>query len=351
MARHLRFALLGFGGLAGDVVRGPAAWWGGQQAPVAPPAPRAPARLREYDVVAALDAAGISRLDYRVRAPAAGGGSILVEQITTPDVMLAIARALGEAGFHGRAQRASQSIIVDATGDVAASAAAETAAIMARRAAPRPSSPAPSCPLPASPAAVPGPPPAGWPIGVGETREIHGMRVHLFRGSLRVTDLANAGKRGKTCGELTVSWWEGNDEADRYARELVRRIVAAPTYSAALAVARAGATRDLPGGGVQVDERPLKGVHVAPGGFEEINVRGPHVAVSAGRFEFSISDLDDRNNEPRCISGSRAGQREVARFYTWAKANRAKIPSMTMDDVMEAMEKIGVRCHYFCGVD
>jgi hypothetical protein len=42
-------------------------------------------------------------------------------------------------------------------------------------------------------------------LQVGQTREIHGWRVHRYASALRITELANAGKRGKKVAEITLN--------------------------------------------------------------------------------------------------------------------------------------------------
>lgn len=67
---------------------------------------------------------------------------------------------------------------------------------------------------------------------IGETREVNGMRVHLYDGSLHVTDIRNAGRRGKACGCVVASDWPRSAALS----DLADEVLASPNFDAARAV-------------------------------------------------------------------------------------------------------------------
>lgn len=185
-------------------------------------------------------------------------------------------------------------------------------------------------------------------LEVGKTFENEQWRIHRFRPSIRITELANAGKRGKKVREITLY------DLD-YAKDL-------PLESMVLELvmhARRGASfdrmlqaaKEMEELGAKLDVRELRGVDVIPGGFEELSIQGSGVLVEVGYNDFRVVNKADTFNESTCIPAIKGGKKGVPVFYRWVKDNQSKIRSMTFPEVLNAMKDLGVKYHQYCAMD
>lgn len=193
-----------------------------------------------------------------------------------------------------------------------------------------------------------------WPlIGAGRTLETDaGLRIHRFRDALRVLDLTHAGKRGKVCGEWSLSHWnldiDGETPEAEQLRDLVRSLPLQPSYAAALAAVRL--LKASLGWAVDLSEHEHKAVSIAPVGCVAVVLAGDGCTIRAEWDSFSVRDDSDPNNLPTVIQG-RNDTRGVRRFYGWARDNVAVLEAMTFREVCGALDRLNVRMHYFCAMD
>jgi uncharacterized protein (UPF0212 family) len=189
---------------------------------------------------------------------------------------------------------------------------------------------------------------------VGKTIETENLRIHRFRPAIQVTDLTNAGKRGKNVSILSIYDLDrivkdeqiGEKEVDEFSENLIK----ARNYNEAVGLAKQfiADMRAKHQGRVDMDEYTQKGIDVKPKDFGEIIINGKHIHVRAEYEGFSIRDLDDKNNEPTCIQTNKTS---VKSFYKWVSENKEKIEKMTMGDIMEELRKNKIDYHYYCAMD
>lgn len=184
---------------------------------------------------------------------------------------------------------------------------------------------------------------------VGETLEDEKtlVRLHMYSGSLHVTDLTFAGKRGKKVDSFNFDFFYKRDDSE--ALTAAFRIVDAALkkgYKEALKVAQQQ-SENLEA--VKVFTKQEMGVRVTPAGFKALNVDGEHVYVSVDYKGFSVKDKDDLHNEPTCISRGR--QKDVRAFYRWVKDNEAALKRMKFHDVTKMMSAEGIDFHQYCAID
>lgn len=191
-------------------------------------------------------------------------------------------------------------------------------------------------------------------LGIGDTIEAHGMRIHRYRPSLRVTDLTFAGKRGKRCLEFDL--WDldmyRNDDEMNQVYNAVDQIANAHSYAQAVQLAQAfvkSIEKWQFGSGPKFDQHELRGVDVKPAGFRAIEIHTDEFWLEADADRFSIRDLKDRYNEPTCISRGRKG--DVNTFYRWVSENEPKIRQMTYNQIVSAMMDQQIQFHSYCSVD
>jgi hypothetical protein len=189
-------------------------------------------------------------------------------------------------------------------------------------------------------------------IEFGETREVGTVRFHRYREGLKVTDLTNAGKRGKTVSELYVDVKYGPAAGDYSARlyDLCDLVCSTGNYSTVAALVDCYV--DEHSNSLRIDERTYKGIEVQPAGFEVICIRNEHMSLSAGYDDFGVNDLTDRNNEPRLIPTCHSGKKTaIKRWYAYVKANRKQLETATFSQVWDAMRQAEVKMHFYCAMD
>ena len=193
-------------------------------------------------------------------------------------------------------------------------------------------------------------------LDVGKTIESGSIRIHRYRSSIVVTDLTNAGKRGKKCDEIAAYDLDYVEDGAAWAVEdMADGIMKSRSYREAKKIIEKGMDeiKEASEGyfRVKIDERSHKGVDVAPAGFSKIEINGKHVYVKADYDSFVVRDKDDRFNEPTCIPSSRGSKTSVKMFYRWATDNENLIKRGTFGDVLHSMNKAGISYHQYCAMD
>lgn len=201
---------------------------------------------------------------------------------------------------------------------------------------------------------------ANAPLQVGRTiLSDNGMlRIRRSRGSVEVTDLTNAGKRGKRCMEARL--WDTDmirdPEVERDLENLLAHLAEVPTYQAAVNRIRGFVTAvDMfhaeVGIAPKFDERELRGVDVTPGGFAPIRIETQNFSLESDYNDFSVRSNTDKYNLPTCIPASKGGKGDIKVFYRWVTDNRAAIERMTYTELTQAMDAAGISYHSYCAMD
>jgi len=194
-------------------------------------------------------------------------------------------------------------------------------------------------------------------LPVGKTLENESWRVHRFANALRITDLTNAGKRGKRCIQYSVI-----DNVPRHDSLVMVDVVEAVTLAAKREVSAQQMELVIRGHIVsddmfskaptlQFEEDTLRGVDVMPGGFVELNLDLQYVRVEAGYDRFTIRDKVDQNNLPTCIPAISGGKKSIPVFYRWVEDNLRSIKTMKYHEVLSEMGKLGIKYHSYCAMD
>jgi len=193
-------------------------------------------------------------------------------------------------------------------------------------------------------------------LAIGQTIETDRFRIHRFGGSIRVTDLANAGKRGKMVDEFALYDidYVRDSKILRLIEQFAKVVHRAKSYKMALKMAEGIVSEaDRLGvlGSPKIEKHQYKGVRVAAPGFKPIVINTPYISVNADSDHFSVRDNVDRNNEPTLIAPTRGKVTAIKKFHEWARKNRRKLERMTFSEVSGALRKAGIDTHYFCAMD
>lgn len=181
---------------------------------------------------------------------------------------------------------------------------------------------------------------------VGQTFEAGAWRLHRYAASVRITHLANAGKRGKVCDDFRM-WRRGLHDSSELS-DVALRLACLAVDGLGLdemAVEIEVAAGDC---GAMMERKWCRGVDVAPGGFPPIRIDGARVRVVAEYDSWSVLDVIDTNNEPTLIP---LKNKDRKAFYAWAKKNEEALKTMRFNDVMRALREAGIGYHYYCAVD
>lgn len=182
---------------------------------------------------------------------------------------------------------------------------------------------------------------AGIPLG--KSWETGSIRIHRWRDMYTITELTNAGKRGKQVREMTIDprvpdvqgWMERMSEA----------LPQYDTYDQVLAFFK-DLAKDYPGQ-IQIHESVKRGVDVNPGGTTKINLKtDTGLEITAEPMYFSIKKTDvfegrtgpfnqDRSYWPRDKKGA-------AVFYNWLKANLTQANRMTIEDFQKLWAELKI---------
>jgi hypothetical protein len=205
---------------------------------------------------------------------------------------------------------------------------------------------------------VPDKAPKGKAMRVGDTVEVNGMRIHRYDPSLEVTDLSNAGKRGKLVRRFSLYDYDMMRDAEEAVEHLVASIAGARNFEAALSLAKYAvqeATRV--GQPLRIEERSLRGVDVkpaqgAPGA--EIKIDTPTFELRASAVDFHVferrpdKDPDTDNIIPPHWGAKKAAIRD---FYTWVRTNEAEIRKMTFRELGKALSDADLAYHRYATLD
>ena len=187
----------------------------------------------------------------------------------------------------------------------------------------------------------------------GNTFEGPNIRFHAFRTAYRVWDLTNAGKRGKTVDVFAL--YHIDDVRDEALGDDIIRFgfrLKNMRYDAALAMAQQLVSRSKAlGEPLDLEVHQEKGIAVMPAGYEPIEIRTGDVFIEATYDSFVIRDRMDKNNLPVCIPAAKGGKASVPAFYRWIKDNMAKVQNLRFYQILELMQKEGIKYHTYCAMD
>lgn len=197
-------------------------------------------------------------------------------------------------------------------------------------------------------------------LPLGKTFQNELVRIHRYSNSLRVTDLTNAGKRGKKCDELTVMPtvdYEGDH--DQWLARMAGLFLdqAGGGYRAIFRFIK-DVQHDFPTE-ISIEVESLRGIDVEPfGEIFEFEIPQPNKAW----IEVRVSPTDFRvinhaymrhptdPTKPGFIHDSRyfpMKREDAAAFYAWMKDNHARARRfMNMDMFRKTWQTLGVKYDY-----
>jgi hypothetical protein len=192
------------------------------------------------------------------------------------------------------------------------------------------------------------------PLPVGRGTFTQHLKLHHYTGSLRITDLQNAGKRGKKVKQLSVMPRTLDDAA---ADAVIERVADAitqqdMTYAQAVDYLEAAGKDEY-----QLEEQALRGVDVEPAGvtiqLEKKFDDGSIVRVDASPHDFHVVSSVPIVAPGKAANGYRQdtlyypkAKADGIAFYAWLKDHVAKAASMTIQDLTKVWDSLDIAYYY-----
>jgi hypothetical protein len=193
----------------------------------------------------------------------------------------------------------------------------------------------------------------GKEIGIGRKIENKWIRAERWRSAIKVTDLQNAGKRGKEVDIFSLYDLDYIDGKQPTATNVYLFECSLPKLAYETAENWAKALVEdatLHHHRIEFQLKTERGVDVAPAGFEAVSIYEKHFRITADNKRFTISDLDDQN-ETKAISLDSYGKKNPKKFYEWALKNKNKFFGKTFHDVLHMIDKENIGYHTYCAMD
>jgi len=189
-------------------------------------------------------------------------------------------------------------------------------------------------------------------IPLGKTWETGTIRIHRYRGSFKITDLTNAGKRGKKVKEMSLGLNKLNDE-DPWYDNMAKILAKADSYDEVKRLIK-DVQQDYPGE-IRMYESELRGIDVNPGGTTKINLKtNKGVEISSEPKEFLVKVTHEfegkgpnqgkKFNQDTLYYSRKKESAEI--FYNWLKANLSEANQMDIDDLRKLWGELGVKYDY-----
>ena len=182
------------------------------------------------------------------------------------------------------------------------------------------------------------------------------LKIHRYRDHLRITDMTFAGKRGKTVKTLVVEpeYSVKPDLADRVLKQAVTSIVG---KNYAQAKAKLDELLDKYPQLLKLSESTARGVDVEPMGtpieLERKFDDGSSLEIKATPHSFLVNHSAMMRNLHADKPGfkqdtlySERSKKDGIVFYAWAKDNISKLAKMTIMELRETWDKLGVGYDY-----
>lgn len=186
-------------------------------------------------------------------------------------------------------------------------------------------------------------------IPLGTTWEAGSARIHRYRDHFRVTDLENAGKRGKKVREMVIEptvYYKGSH--DEWMDRMSGALPEYHTYDAIKAFIK-DILVDAPHE-IRIDESVVRGVDVSPGGTTKITLQtNTGIEITADPLDFMLNSrvmMPGPTGKPSfaldTLYWPTNKRRDSKVFYNWLKANLAEANRMSITDFRKLFDELKI---------
>ena len=189
-------------------------------------------------------------------------------------------------------------------------------------------------------------------LGIGGEVEIQNWRIHRYSDVLTITDLTNAGKRGKKVQSISISEDFG-DGSYQFLSDAAEDAIRFAKQGWTFDRMKDFFTQDLDllHGRITTYIQEKRGVDVIPAGFAPIVIKTNEFYLEVTLKDFRLRDLRDQHNDPMQIPAIKGGKKDIPVFYRWVKDNEAAVRRLDFNGIQKAMDTLGIRTHSYFGLD
>lgn len=171
------------------------------------------------------------------------------------------------------------------------------------------------------------------------------VRIHKALYKVVVTDLQNAGKKGKICREMTVTNFYKSFFSGREWEKTISSLHKASSYEEILDMLYSTAQLvkekyPYDNAVAEFHETERRGVDVLPANLEPIVIKTNDFFLRSEVDDFAIQD---RQSHSTYLPAVRGGEEETLVFFRWVTDNLFRIKQMSCAEVIASMEAMGVR--------
>lgn len=189
-------------------------------------------------------------------------------------------------------------------------------------------------------------------LDIGRGMFTEHLKIHRFSDSVRITDMTNAGKRGKKVRELAVIAGYHNDALkDKILKQAVASIVHMEYDQAKSHLEKIGEKHP---GLFRLAETAMRGIDVEPMGttfnLEKKFPDGEVVQIKSSPHEFLVKDSKPISAEGKPAHGFmqdtlyyNRGKESGIVFYAWLKENLSLGGNMNILELMKVWDSLGVK--------
>lgn len=194
-------------------------------------------------------------------------------------------------------------------------------------------------------------------IPLGKTFNFDSVRIHRYRDHFKVTDITNAGKRGKKCRAMTIGvvgyYYKGDPEA--WMENMSKVLVDYKSYDKVKNLVK-DLQEQFPHE-IELNEYEERGVDVEP--------TGDKITIKSKGTDGSVLEVEAKSTEFRVLSkaplthsktGDAIGFQDTnyysrdkagaGSFYVWLQTNLSKVNSMTIGDLRSLWNDMDVKYDY-----
>lgn len=181
------------------------------------------------------------------------------------------------------------------------------------------------------------------------------LKLHRYNGSLVVTDMENVGKRGKKVRELTVIPKTMNSQLEDKILKQAAQSIMDMRYDQAKAHLESILDRESHGELFELHEVVKRAIDVEPAGTK-INLDkkfpdGSTIELTASPHDFMVKSRvpmggGDKPSFHQDTLYSPAKKQDAILFFAWVKTNLSAVGNMTIMELRDVWDKLGVRYTY-----